>query len=158
RTAYDVDGNLRSADGYPFEKRFTPTTGRIGYTWEFLPGLTWYSQYATAADPAVANIFIIRPTQPLVLTTTRTVETGLKELFGNNRAEVTASVYDIVRNNVYESKSGHRVDVAAQVHAKGFELAGAIKPIDGWKLWGNVAVVDSKYENFVDADTGESFT
>ena len=32
RTAFDVDGNLRSADGYPFSKTFRPTTGRVGYT------------------------------------------------------------------------------------------------------------------------------
>ncbi len=49
RVAYDVDGNLRSADGYPFTKTFTPATGRIGYTWEALPGLTFYSQYATVS-------------------------------------------------------------------------------------------------------------
>lgn len=158
RTAFDVDGLLRSADGYPFAKTFKPLTGRAGYTWEAIPGLTFYSQYATAADPAVANIFIIRPTQPLVLTTSRIYETGVKELFWDSRAELTASVFDILRKNVYETKSGHAVNVAGSIEAKGAEIAGAIRPIDGWKLWANAAVVNSKYQNFVDADTGESFS
>ena len=81
RTAFDVDGNLRSAAGYPFSTTFRPVTGRVGYTWEAVPGLTFYSQYATAADPTVANIFNLRPTTPLLLTTSRIYETGLKVLF-----------------------------------------------------------------------------
>ncbi len=158
RTRFSPEGVLRSDIGYPFSKDFTPVTGRIGYTWEALPGLTFYSQYATAADPALANIFILRPTQPLLLTTSRTFETGVKQLFWGNRAEWTFSAYDIERDNVYQSKSGHLVNVAAKVHAKGIEIAGAVRPTDEWKLFANAAFVQSKYENFVDADTGEVFT
>ena len=31
RTAFDVDGVLRSAAGYPFSTSFTPVTGRVGF-------------------------------------------------------------------------------------------------------------------------------
>jgi len=156
RIRFDEDGKLKA--NYPFSKDFTPVTGRIGYTWEALPGVTFYSQYATGADPAVANIFILRPTDPLLLTTSRTYETGVKVLSWDKRAETTFSVYDIERDNVYQSKSGHRVSVAAKVHAKGFEWAGAIRPTDEWKLFANIAIVSSKYENFIDQDTGDDFT
>ena len=99
RTAYDVDGNLRTNAGYPFATRFTPVTGRIGYVWEAVPGVSFYSQYATAADPTVANIFNLRPTQPLLLTTARTYETGFKVLSADKRMEFTASAFDIDRRN-----------------------------------------------------------
>jgi iron complex outermembrane receptor protein len=158
RVAYDVNGVLRSADGYPFEKTFSPVTGRVGYTWEALPGLTFYSQYATAADPTVANIFNLRPTQPQLLTESRIIETGVKQLLWNNRAAWTFSAFDIERNNVYSTKGGHQVTVAGKVHAKGVEFAGSVRPTDQWKLWGNIALVDSKYEDFVDDVTGEIFT
>jgi len=148
RTAFDVDGVLRTADGYPFTKTFRPTTGRIGYTWEALPGLTFYSQYATAADPAVANIFILRPTQPLLLTTSRIYETGVKQLFWGKRAEWTFSAYDIERNNVYSAKGGQQVEIAGKVRSKGIELAAAVNPIGGLKLWGNVSFVNAYYANF----------
>ena len=108
-----------AADGYPFTKTFRPTTGRIGYTWEALPGLTFYSQYATAADPAVANIFILRPTQPLLLTTSRIYETGVKQLFWDKRAEWTFSAFDIERNNVYSAKGGQQVKIAGKVGVEG---------------------------------------
>ena len=44
-------------------------TGRIGYTWEAIPGLTFFSQYATGADVSANNIFLLGPLQPLDLTT-----------------------------------------------------------------------------------------
>jgi iron complex outermembrane receptor protein len=154
RTAFDVDGNLRSADGFPLSKTFKPVTGRAGYTWEPIPGLTFYSQYATAADPTVANIFILRPTQPLLLTTSRTYETGVKQLFWDKRAEWTFSVFDIERRNVYVPESGQNFNIAGKIKTKGVELAGAVNPIGGLKLWGNVAFVQSRFVNFdfIDGD------
>jgi iron complex outermembrane receptor protein len=148
RIAFDVDGMLRSADGYPFSKTWRPTTGRAGYTWEALPGLTFYSQYATAADPAVANIFIIRPMQPLLLTTSRIYETGVKQLYWDKRAEWTFSAFDIERRNVYSAKGGQQVEIAGKVRSKGIELAGAVNPFGGLKLWGNLAFVHAYYANF----------
>jgi iron complex outermembrane receptor protein len=148
RTAFDVDGNLRSGDGYPFATKFTPVTGRIGYVWEAVPGLSFYSQYATAADPAVANIFILRPTTPLLLTTARTYETGLKVLSADNKAEFTVSAFDIERDNVYVPESGLLFDLAGKIRSRGFEVAGAIKPFGGLRLWGNAAIVRSRFVNF----------
>jgi iron complex outermembrane receptor protein len=148
RTAFDVDGNLRSADGYPFSKNFTPVTGRFGYTWEAIPGLTFYSQYATAADPTVANIFNLRPTQPQLLTTSRTYETGIKHLFWNNKAEWTLSVFDIERRNVYVPESGQIFNVAGKIASKGVELAGAVNPFGGLKLWGNVSFLQTRFVDF----------
>ncbi len=148
RDAYDVDGVQRTADGYPFVKSWHPTTGRGGYTFEPVPGLIFYSQYATGADPAIANIFTIRPTQPLLLTTSRTYETGMKSLFWDKRAEVTFSAYDIEKRNVYATKGGQQVEIAGKVHSKGIEAAAAVNPFANLKLWGNVAFVEARYKDF----------
>jgi iron complex outermembrane receptor protein len=148
RTAYDKTGNLRSADGYPYSTTFTPVTGRIGYVWEAVPGVSFYSQYATAADPAVANIFNLRPTQPLLLTTARTYETGVKVLSPDKRMEFIFSVYDIERNNVYVPESGILFDLAGKIKSRGVEISGAINPFGGLKLWGNAAIVQSRFVNF----------
>ena len=112
------------------------------------PALTFYSQYATAADPTVANIFNLRPTKPLLLTTSRIYETGVKLLFWDKRAEWTFSAFDIERKNVYVPESGMLFNVAGKIASKGFEIAGAINPIGGLKLWGNVAFVRSRFANF----------
>lgn len=146
RIRFDETGDL--VGGYPFAKRFSPITGRVGYTWEALPGLTFYSQYATAADPTVANIFILRPTSPLLLTESRTYETGAKFLSADKKLEVLVSAFDIERKNVYVPESGQLFNVAGKIATRGFEVAAAVNPIEGLRLWGNAAFAQSRFVDF----------
>ena len=139
--------------GFPFSKVWTPVTGRFGYTWEAVPGMTFYSQYATGADVAANNIFLLGATQPLNLTTSRTYETGVKQVLWDNKAEWSLSVYDIKRENVYAAAGGMTLNIAGQENAKGVEIAGAIRPTIAWKFWGNFAYVDARYADY-DFDGG----
>lgn len=157
RTRYSPDGVLRTDRGYPFSKTFNPITGRIGYTWEVTPGVLLYSQYATAADPTVANIFILAPQVPLLLTTSRTYETGVKLQSADKRAEATFSAFDIERKNVYVPESGIVFNVAGKMASKGVEIAAAVNPVAGLKLWGNVAFVQSRFIDFNYVDGSGDF-
>ncbi|MCP3467729.1 TonB-dependent siderophore receptor [Bradyrhizobium sp. CCGUVB23] len=134
--------------GFPFSKDWAPVTGRIGYTWEAVPGLTFFSQYATGADVSANNIFLLAPTQPLDLTTSRTYETGIKHLFWDNRAEWSFSAYDILRKNVYAAAGGMQLNIAGRQESKGVELAGAVRVTDAMRLWGNIAYVDARYADY----------
>lgn len=154
RNSTDASGAERT--GFPFSKSWAPLTGRIGYTWEAVPGLTFYSQYATAADVSANNIFLLGATQPLDLTTSRIYETGVKQVLWNNRAEWSLSIYDILRKNVYAAAGGMTLNIAGREASKGVEIAGAIRPTAAWKLWGNVAYVDAHYEDY--DFTGGSFS
>jgi iron complex outermembrane receptor protein len=148
RTRFSPDGVLRSDRGYPFSTTFNPVTGRVGYTWEAMPGIMFYSQYATAADPTVANIFILAPTVPLRLTTSRTYETGVKLLSADKRMEFVVSAFDIERKNVYVPESGIVFNIAGKIASKGLEVAAAVNPFGGLKLWGNAAFVQSRFVDF----------
>lgn len=134
--------------GFPFTKGWAPVTGRIGYTWEAVPGLTFFSQYATGADISANNIFLLSPTQPLDLTAARTYETGVKHVLWDNRAEWSFSAYDILRKNVYAAAGGMQLNIAGRQEANGVELAGSIRPIEPLRLWGNIAYVDARYADY----------
>ncbi|WP_193760196.1 TonB-dependent receptor [Bradyrhizobium yuanmingense] len=146
RNSTDKNGIVKA--GFPFTKDWAPVTGRIGYTWEAVPGLTFFSQYATGADVAANNIFLLSPTQPLDLTTARTYETGVKHLFWDNRAEWSFSAYDILRKNVYAAAGGMQLNIAGRQESKGIELAASIRPIEPLRLWGNIAYVDARYADY----------
>ena len=45
-------------------------------------------------------------------------------------------------------ESGLLFNVAGKVESKGIELAGAVNPIGGLKLWGNLAFVHSRFVDF----------
>ena len=151
RNASDNTGAV--LPNFPFTKTWTPVSYRAAYTWEPIGGLTFYSQYSTAFDPAVASIFSIQPTLPLVLTSSRIYETGVKQLFWDNKAEWTFSAFDIVRRNVFQAQGGQTFKVAGEIATKGVEIAAAVRPIEGWKLWGNLAFTHTRYVNF-DFDGG----
>jgi iron complex outermembrane recepter protein len=154
RNSTDVTGAENA--GFPFSKVWTPVTGRIGYTWEAVPGMTFYSQYATGADVAANNIFLLDVTQPLNLTTSRTYETGVKQLLWDNKAEWSLSLFDIQRKNVYAAAGGMTLNIAGQENSRGVEIAGAIRPTTAWKFWGNFAYVDARYADY--DFTGGSFS
>lgn len=146
RNSTDVNGLVKA--GFPFTKDWSPVTGRIGYTWDAIPGLTFYSQYATGADVAANNIFLLGPTQPLDLTTARTYETGVKHLFWDNRAEWSFAAYDILRKNVYAAAGGMQLNIAGRQESRGVELAASVRPIEPLRLWGNIAYVDARYADY----------
>ena len=38
--------------------------------------------------------------------------------------------------------------LAGEVASKGIEFNAAVRPIDGLKLWGNIALIDAEYKDF----------
>lgn len=154
RTSTNVNGVMRA--GFPYSTSWQPVTGRIGYTWEAIPGMTFYSQYATASDLSVGSLFLLSPTQPLTLSPARSYETGVKNLLWNGRAEWTFSAFDIERSNVYSAQAGQRLNIAGKVKSQGVELTAAVRPIPELNLWGNVAYVHARYADY--EFTGGSFS
>lgn len=154
RTSLNAAGASRA--GFPFTQNWYPATGRVGATYEALPGMTLYAQYATGADVSANNIFLLQPTQPLNLTRTRTYEAGVKQLFWERKAEWSLALYDIERDNVYTAQGGQSLNIAGKQLSNGVELAAAVRPSPRWNLWGNFAYTHAHYEDYVFA--GGSFS
>ena len=146
RSSANAAGVQRS--GFPFSKTWRPTTGRIGLTWDVAPEFTLYGQYATAADVAANNLFLLRANQPLELTRTHTVEVGAKHSFWEQRGEWTLALYDIVRNNVYAAQGGQALALAGQQASRGAELSASVRTAQALRLWGNLAINRTRYENY----------
>jgi iron complex outermembrane recepter protein len=146
RDGVNADGTIPA--GQPFATTWTPVSYRAAYTFEPLKGLLFYSMYATAYDPAAAGIFSISPANSLALTSARIYETGVKHLFWDNRAEWTFAAYDISRHNVYVPINDTTSALAGEIRSKGIEIAGAVRPIDNVKIWGNIALTQSRFVDF----------
>jgi iron complex outermembrane receptor protein len=146
RDGSNFDGSIPA--GQPFTKTWTPVSYRAAYTFEPVRGLTFYSMYATAFDPAAAGIFSLTPGTLLELTSSRIYETGVKQLFWGGKAEWTFAAYDISRHNVFVQINDTTSALAGEIRTKGIELAGAVQPLDNVKIWGNVAVTQARYVDF----------
>ena len=146
RDGINADGTIPG--GLPFSVSWEPVSYRAAYTYEPIPDLTFYSMYATAYNPAVDTLFSITPGTSLQLTSSRIYETGAKQLLWDGKAEWTVALYDIVQRNVFFPISTTQMVVAGEVTSKGIELAAAVRPIDGLKLWGNAALTHARFGNF----------
>lgn len=149
RTSANAAGVQRP--GFPFSKTWRPTTGRLGLTWDLAPEFTLYGQYATAADVAANNLFLLRGNQPLDLTRTRTVEVGAKHSFWAQRGEWTLALYDIVRSNVYAAQGGQALALAGKQASRGAELSASLRTAPAWRVWGNLALNRTRYESYATA-------
>ena len=147
----NLDSSGSNFDGTPvvaFNKTWDPVSYRAAFTIEPTKNLMFYGMTATAFDPAAAGIFSISPGNSLELTSSRIYEAGIKQLFWDNRAEWTVSAYDISRRNVYVRLSSTVFSLAGEVKTQGVEIGGAVRPVDGLKLWGNAAFTEARYANF----------
>lgn len=142
----NFDGAI--AGGEPFSQAWRPVSYRAAATYEPVKNLVFYGMYATSYDPAAANVFSVNASTPLALTSAAIYETGVKQLFWDNKAEWTFAAYDINRRNVYVQIDPTTFALAGEIATKGYELSGAVSPIEGWKLWGNAAWTHARYENF----------
>jgi iron complex outermembrane receptor protein len=153
RDGINFDGTIPA--GQPFTRTWQPVSYRAAATLEPVKGLMFYGMYATAYDPAAAGIFSVSPANSLELTSARITETGVKAISDDRRAEAAFSVYDIERRNVYVFLTNAVATLAGKVRTRGVELAGAVRPVDNLKLWGNVAFTQSEFGDF-DAFTGNT--
>jgi iron complex outermembrane recepter protein len=153
REGVNFDGTIPT--GLPFDVTWRPVSYRAAYTYEPIPDLMFYSMYATAYNPAIAEIFSVTPNSSVSLTSARIYESGAKQLLWDNRAEWTFSVYDIRRNNVYVQINAATAENAGEIATKGIETAAAVRPIDGLKIWGNIAWTHARYLDF-EAWTGNT--
>ena len=141
-----VDGTV--PDGFPFTTSWRPVSYRAAYTYEPIRDLMFYSMFATAYNPAAAALFSVTPAQTTLLTSSRLYETGAKQLFWDGKAEWSIAAYDIRQRNVFVPVNTTTTDVAGEVASQGVEVAAAVRPFDGWKLWGNAAYTRARFVNF----------
>jgi iron complex outermembrane receptor protein len=146
---FDPSGTQLSA--FPVSKTWEPVSYRAAATWEPIEKLVFYGLYGTSYDPASAPIqlagFQAARGFPLTLTSSRIEEVGVKQSLWNNRAEWTFAAFDLDRRNVIQVVSTHPTvfGVAGDIESKGIELGGAIRPVDGLKLWGNIAYTHARF-------------
>ena len=144
---------ISPSDPAYISRSYHPTTGRIGVTWDASPGMTFYAQYATAADPpsgiiATASAGALRNNTRL--TTGRQFEAGAKFSFWNGQGAATLAAYHITRKNLatQDPNNRRRSLLIGQQSSRGLEAAISLRPSPRWLLEGNIGHSRAKYDSF----------
>uniref|UniRef100_UPI003340609D TonB-dependent receptor n=1 Tax=Castellaniella defragrans TaxID=75697 RepID=UPI003340609D len=144
---------ITAANPASFQRRYNPTTGRVGLVWDITPGANVYVQYATAADPpsgilSTATFADVRNNSEL--TTGRQVEVGSKLDFWQGKGMATLAAYHITRRNIatQDPNDSTLTVLVGEQSAKGVELTVGLQPTPQWSIQGDVTYVDARYENY----------
>jgi len=120
---------------YGYDK--TAASGRAGLAYEFANGLTPYVSVATFFNPIVATSLTnnIKPEDGYQF------EAGLKYEPTFFDGTLTASVFDITKNNVVVTNLGISTQIG-QVRSRGFEFEGKANISDDWKAIAGFSYTD----------------
>jgi iron complex outermembrane receptor protein len=144
---------ITAANPASFERRYSPTTGRLGLVWDIAPGASTYVQLATAADPpsgvlSTASFADVRNNSEL--TTGRQAEIGAKADFWQGKGSATFAAYRITRKHIatQDPNDSLLTVLVGEQSAKGVELSVGLQPTRQWSVQANLAHVDARYEHY----------
>jgi iron complex outermembrane receptor protein len=153
RFTFDRDAALNLlGETKQFETTLTNTSLRGGIVYQPTPTLSFYGQYATAADPLGSLITTSAAQADFKLATGRQLELGFKASLFDGHGEFTLAAYDIVKKNLLsrDPLSPATVQQIGQRSARGIE-ASLILPVGKrFTLEANGAVLRAKYDDFVE--------
>lgn len=134
----ETDSALSSLTSSQSDAAFS---GRVGASYEVVPGLAPYVSFATSFQPIIgtdANGAAYEPSRGVQR------EVGVKYQSDELRAFVTAAAFDIEQTNVRTmAPSGLGYIQTGEVRSRGFEFEAHIEPVDGFKLIASYAYVDA---------------
>ena len=134
-------------------------TWRAGAVYNPVPNLSFYAQYATAADPVGALVSTSTVQSSFDLSTGRQYEAGIKHIFGGSRGQWTLAVYDIVKRKLLTSDPlipTLQVQVGQQ-SSRGVEASLSLEPLDGLSISLNAALLRARYDDFNESVGGALF-
>jgi iron complex outermembrane receptor protein len=153
-TKYDFKQGLSSSIEQTIDKTHNEFSYRAGLVFDLTDTTTLYTSYASSFESgdASASLFTRNATQAkLDLTKAEQYEIGLKQSFLDNKADFTASAYQVTKKNMFVSNptpGAGLLNVGEQT-AKGFEVALGMQPIEHLQINANLSYTDSKYDDFV---------
>ena len=136
-----------------FKKGYRTYTGRVGGVWIMSKSVNAYASFSRAAEPVTQLVSLNTAQADYSLQQGRQYEAGVKGTFLGGKLDATLAVFDLLKKDLLTSTldpiTGLRISqqIGAQ-HSRGSELAVAVSPGDGWRLEGNLAYTDSRFEDF----------
>ncbi|WP_166875213.1 TonB-dependent receptor [Massilia mucilaginosa] len=143
--------SLQGAAG--FSARLQSTAARLGLTWKILPATSLYAQVSSGSDPVTSLLSLNLANSRYKLTRSRQVETGVKQALAGGRAEWTAALYRIRKDDIITRDPANpalSIQGGAQ-SSRGVELSASVALTPAWRLEANAVWTDAVFDQLIDA-------
>lgn len=136
-----------------FDKRLDGTAWRLGLTHKLGARTRLYGQLSQGHDPVTNILTLNLANRDFKLTTARQIEIGLKQQFAQGQGEWTAAAYRIEKKDIItRDPNNSQLSVqGGKQHSQGLELSAVMRLSPSWRVEGNYAFVDAKYDQLIEA-------
>jgi len=139
--------------GTSFDKTLTGTAWRLGATYKLDARTSLYGQLSQGHDPVTNILTLNLANRDFKLTTARQVEMGVKQQFARGMGEWTAAVYRIEKKDII-TRDPDTPSLSVQggrQHSQGLELTAALRLNAHWRVEGNYAFTDARFDELIEA-------
>ena len=142
--------NPRSGTG--FDAVLASTALRLGLSYRLTPATALYAQASTGSDPIGSLLSLNLANSQFTLTRARQVEAGVKQDFAGGLGEWTGALYRISKDDILTRDPVHpSVSIqGGSQSSQGAELSASVLPGLGWRIDGNLALVDARFDTLRD--------
>ncbi len=152
RDRYKVERvSLLGAAG--FTSTLQSTAARLGLTWKLASDTSLYGQLSTGSDPVGSLLSLNLANSRYKLTRSRQVEGGVKQSLANGKAEWTAALYRIRKDDIITrdpSNPARSIQGGAQ-SSQGAEVSASVALAPAWRLEANAAYTDATFDQLIEA-------
>ncbi|KQV61511.1 hypothetical protein ASE26_05305 [Duganella sp. Root198D2] len=149
---YKVErASLRGAAG--FTTRLHSNAVRLGLTWKLAADASLYGQVSSGSDPVGSLLSLNLASSRYKLTSSRQVETGIKQSLANGKAEWTAALYRISKNDIITrdpSSPALSIQGGSQ-SSRGAEFTSSVTLLPEWRLEANAAYTDARFDQLIES-------
>lgn len=140
-----------------FGNDYDSVSWRVGTVYELVPGTAIFSQYNRGVVPITALLLSNPSRADFDLSTGQALEAGIKSSFWNERAVVTASLYQIEQDDILTRDPGNptlTIQGGSQ-RTRGVELDVALNVTSRWAVGFNGTVMDAEFTELTDPSGGD---
>ncbi|MYN26067.1 TonB-dependent receptor [Duganella levis] len=149
---YKVDRvSLLGAAG--FSSTLQSNAARLGLTWKLAADTSLYGQVSTGSDPVTSLLSLNLANSRYKLTSARQVEAGVKQSLAGGKAEWTAALYHISKDDIITrdpSNPALSVQGGSQT-SRGAEVTASVALAQAWRLEANAAYTDAQFDQLIES-------
>ena len=150
---YKIDRRNLLADSGHFGTILRANSVRIGASWKLAPDTSLYGQVSTGSDPVTSLLSMTLANSRFKLTDARQVEAGVKQMLAGGRAEWTAALYRIRKDDII-TRDPDNPALSRQGGAqtsRGAEVSASVSLAPGWRMDANLAYTDAEFDELLEA-------
>lgn len=150
---YKIDRRNLLANSGHFETVLRANSVRVGASWKLAPDTSLYGQVSTGSDPVTSLLSMTLADSQFKLTGARQVEAGVKQMLAGGRAEWTAALYRIRKDDIITRDPDNpalSVQGGSQT-SRGAEVSASVSLAPGWRMDANVAYTDAGFDALLEA-------